>query len=81
MTALGAGTVERTFSAVGRYSAGLPGPKTHEAGGQDLGDFGEALGWVFVVCTDSHCCRLNEKFGMSSVLNSIAKWNGFLGTR
>ncbi len=44
MTALGAGTVERTFSAVGRYLTGLPGPETHEAGRQDFGDFGQALG-------------------------------------
>jgi hypothetical protein len=43
MTALVGGTVERTFSAVGRYLTGLPGPKTHQAGRQDLGDFVEAV--------------------------------------
>jgi hypothetical protein len=43
MTALVPREVDRTFSAVSRYLTGLPGPKTHEPGRQNLGDFGEAL--------------------------------------
>ncbi len=43
MTALVGGTVERTFSGVGRKRCGLPSPQPHEAGGQDLGDLVEPL--------------------------------------
>jgi len=43
MTALVSREVDRTFSEVGRFWAGLPGPKTHEAGRQDFPNLGEAL--------------------------------------
>jgi hypothetical protein len=41
MTALIGGTVERTFSMIANFLTGLPGAKTHEARGQDLGDLGQ----------------------------------------
>ena len=44
MTALVGREVERTFSVVGRYLAGLPGTQSNEAGGQDVGDLIELLG-------------------------------------
>jgi hypothetical protein len=39
MTALVDHEVKRTFSALGRDSTGLPGLKTHEAGGKDFANF------------------------------------------
>lgn len=44
MTALVGREVKRTFSAVRRYFAGLPGTETHEAGRQDFGYLYEVLG-------------------------------------
>lgn len=44
MHALGGGQVERTLSAVGRYRTGLPGPESHEPGGEDLSDLIKPLG-------------------------------------
>jgi hypothetical protein len=44
MTALVAETVERTFSAVGRFFTGLPVRETREAGGQNLSDLIKTLG-------------------------------------
>jgi hypothetical protein len=41
MTALIGVTVERTFSMNGSFLTGLPGAKTYEARGQDLGDLGQ----------------------------------------
>jgi hypothetical protein len=64
---------ERIFSTVSRYFAGLPGPKTHEAGRQDFGDFGKALSRVFWMRScGSHCGRLNEKRRMSRSGNELA---------
>jgi hypothetical protein len=36
--------VKRTFSEFSRFPTGLPGLQTHEADGQDLGDFAQPLG-------------------------------------
>jgi hypothetical protein len=41
MTALIGGRVERTFSMIGSFLTGLPGVKTHQPCGQDLGDLGQ----------------------------------------
>ena len=60
MTALGAETVERTFSAVGRYLTGLPDPETHEAGRQDLGDFRQAVVRALSTSSFSHHGKLAE---------------------
>ncbi len=57
MTALVVGTVERTFSTVGRYLTGLPGPQTHEAGRQDIGDFGQMCGGRLSRHVDQSDCR------------------------
>ena len=35
--------MKRTFSEIGRFSTGLPGLQTCEAGSQDFGDFGYSL--------------------------------------
>ena len=75
MTALGGDTVERTFSAVGRYSAGLPGPKTHEAGGQDLGDFSDPFVRLKDIWCNSHCGKMNEIYEMSRCWKGITKTN------
>jgi hypothetical protein len=43
MTALVPRQVDRTFSEVGRFSTGLPGPETHEARRQDFANLREAF--------------------------------------
>ena len=43
ITALVGREVKRTFSDFARLSTGLPGHQTHEAGGQDFGDFGNSI--------------------------------------
>jgi hypothetical protein len=44
MTALGGQDVKRTFFAVGKEWTGLPRPETHEAQGQNFGDFDNSAG-------------------------------------
>jgi hypothetical protein len=63
MTALVGGTVERTFSAVGRYLTGLSGAKTHEAGRQYLGDFVEVVEFCGF-------CLLGEAHGRQEPTNA-----------
>jgi len=77
MTALGADTVERTFSAVGRYLTGLPGPQTHEAGRQNLGDLVEAPSRGLAIRCYRHCGKLAEILELSSVNNGLACFVGF----
>jgi hypothetical protein len=43
MTALAGREVDRTFSAVRRYSTGLPGLKTHEPGREDFPELGQPI--------------------------------------
>jgi hypothetical protein len=43
MTALVGAVVKRIFSVLAGQSTGLRGMKTHEAGGEDFADFGEAV--------------------------------------
>ncbi len=52
MTALVAGTVERTFSGCRQKSTGLSRSEPNHAGGQNLDDFGESLGRRHQVGTD-----------------------------
>lgn len=50
MTTLVGDTGQRTFSPVRRYLAGLPGTQPNKAEGQDLADFGDALGdWCVIL--------------------------------
>ena len=53
MTALVARTVERTFSGRRQYRSGLSRAEPNQAGGQDLGDFGESLGRRHEVGTEA----------------------------
>ena len=74
MTALTGRTVKRTFSEVRGFWTGLPSANTHEAGGQDLGDLGEAIARVLVMKGPRrHARRVDQNEEMSSVHKRVAK--------
>jgi hypothetical protein len=54
MTALAPREVERTFSGVRRFLAGLPGLEANQAGREDLGDFSNPAGRGANIHWDSH---------------------------
>ncbi|MDB5550201.1 MAG: hypothetical protein JWL86_185, partial [Rhizobium sp.] len=63
ITALVGRQVKRTFSESSRFSTGLPGPQTHEAKGQYLGNFQEAVRCVG--CSDGPMCNVPAHDGHS----------------
>jgi hypothetical protein len=66
MTARVGGTVQRTLSDAGGERTGLPGAETHEASGEDFGNFPERFVGLRQFAINSHRCKLNQNWLLSS---------------
>jgi len=66
MSALMGSTVEQTLSGVAGERTGLPGAETHEASGKDFGNFPERFVGLRQFAINSHRCKLNQNWLLSS---------------